>query len=171
MFYHGVITTCNGFRYSMGAAILDKDNPAKLLYRTREYLLAPAAPYELAGDVPNVVFPCAALQDGERVAVYYGAAEYGRWGLPLAISARFWSSRSAQVFCKHQAVGRRLVLLKKKKNVCRNCLILSEISLQRYCMLFAVILQSRCSATAKPLQRHCKADAALLQSCCSATAK
>ena len=75
MFYHGVITTCNGFRYSMGAAILDKDNPAKLLYRTREYLLAPAAPYELQGDVPNVVFPCAALQDGERVAVYYGAAD------------------------------------------------------------------------------------------------
>lgn len=59
----------------MGAAILDKDNPAKLLYRTREYLLAPAAPYELQGDVPNVVFPCAALQDGERVAVYYGAAD------------------------------------------------------------------------------------------------
>ena len=75
MFYHGVITTCNGFRYSMGAAILDRDNPAKLLYRTREYLLAPAAPYELAGDVPNVVFPCAALQDGERVSVYYGAAD------------------------------------------------------------------------------------------------
>ena len=75
MFYHGVITTCNGFRYSMGAAILDKDNTAKLLYRTREYLLAPAAPYELQGDVPNVVFPCAALQDGERVAVYYGAAD------------------------------------------------------------------------------------------------
>ena len=34
MFYHGVITTCNGFRYSMGAAILDKDNPDKVLYRT-----------------------------------------------------------------------------------------------------------------------------------------
>ena len=75
MFYHGVITTCNGFRYSMGAAILDKDHPEKVLYRTRDYLLAPAAPYELQGDVPNVVFPCAALQDGERVAVYYGAAD------------------------------------------------------------------------------------------------
>jgi len=75
MFYHGVITTCCGYRYSMGAAILDKDNPEKVLYRTRDYLLAPAAPYELAGDVPNVVFPCAALQDGERVAVYYGAAD------------------------------------------------------------------------------------------------
>ena len=59
----------------MGAVILDKDNPEKVLYRTRPYLLAPAAPYELQGDVPNVVFPCAALQDGERVAVYYGAAD------------------------------------------------------------------------------------------------
>ena len=75
LFYHGVITTCNGFRYAMGAAILDKNHPEKVLYRTREYLLGPAAPYELQGDVPNVVFPCAALQDGERVAVYYGAAD------------------------------------------------------------------------------------------------
>ncbi len=75
MFYHGVIRTCNGYRYSLGAAILDKDDPSKVLYRTRDYLLAPAAPYELVGDVPNVVFPCAALTDGRRVAVYYGAAD------------------------------------------------------------------------------------------------
>ena len=75
MFYHGVINTCNGFRYSMGAAILDEKNPEKVLYRTKPYLLAPAAPYELAGDVPNVVFPCASLCDGEKVAVYYGAAD------------------------------------------------------------------------------------------------
>ncbi len=46
-----------------------------MLYRTRPYLLAPAAPYELQGDVPNVVFPCASLQDGDKVAVYYGAAD------------------------------------------------------------------------------------------------
>ena len=39
------------------------------------YLLAPAVPYELMGDVPNVVFPCAALCDDEKVAVYYGAAD------------------------------------------------------------------------------------------------
>ena len=59
----------------MGAAILDKDNPTKVLYRTRPYLLAPAASYELQGDVPNVVFPCAALNQGDKVAVYYGAAD------------------------------------------------------------------------------------------------
>lgn len=75
MFYHGVIRTCNGYRYSMGAALLDSDDPSKVMWRTRDYLLAPAAPYELVGDVPNVVFPCAALTDGNRVAVYYGAAD------------------------------------------------------------------------------------------------
>jgi beta-1,4-mannooligosaccharide/beta-1,4-mannosyl-N-acetylglucosamine phosphorylase len=75
MFYHGVINTCNGFRYSMGAALLDRDNPEKVLYRTKPYLLAPAVSYELTGDVPNVVFPCAALNEGNKVAVYYGAAD------------------------------------------------------------------------------------------------
>ena len=76
IFYHGVITTCNGFRYSLGAAILDTNKPDKVLYRSKEYLLAPSADYELKGDVPNVVFPCAALVDEKgRVAVYYGAAD------------------------------------------------------------------------------------------------
>lgn len=75
MFYHGVINTCNGFRYSMGAAILEKEQPEKVRYRTQPYLLAPAAPYELAGDVPSVVFPCASLIQDNKVAVYYGAAD------------------------------------------------------------------------------------------------
>jgi beta-1,4-mannooligosaccharide/beta-1,4-mannosyl-N-acetylglucosamine phosphorylase len=76
LLYHGVINTCNGFRYSMGAAILDKDNPNRVLYRTRPYLLAPAEQYELTGDVPNVIFPCASLIDKEgRIAIYYGAAD------------------------------------------------------------------------------------------------
>ena len=75
MIYHGVINTCNGFRYSMGAALLDKDSPDKVLYRTQDYLLAPAELYELTGDVPNVLFPCAALTEGDKIAVYYGAAD------------------------------------------------------------------------------------------------
>ena len=76
LFYHGVITTCNGFRYSMGAALLDLHHPEKVLCRTKPYLLAPAESYELTGDVPNVVFPCAALMDeAGRIAIYYGAAD------------------------------------------------------------------------------------------------
>lgn len=77
LFYHGVSGTCNGFVYSMGAAILDKDNPSKVLYRTRDYLLTPEKEYETTGFVPNVAFPCATLHDAEtgRIAIYYGAAD------------------------------------------------------------------------------------------------
>lgn len=59
----------------MGAALLDLNQPDKVLYRSKPYLLAPAELYELTGDVPNVLFPCAALHDTDKVAVYYGAAD------------------------------------------------------------------------------------------------
>ena len=77
LFYHGVITSCNGFTYSMGAAILDRDEPWKVLHRADSYLLAPHELYECVGDVPNVVFPCATLADAAtgRIAIYYGAAD------------------------------------------------------------------------------------------------
>lgn len=77
LFYHGVLTSCNGFVYSMGAAILDIDQPWKALYVTAPYLMAPHMPYEMVGDVPNVIFPCAALTDSDtgRVAIYYGGAD------------------------------------------------------------------------------------------------
>ncbi len=77
MFYHGVINTCNGFRYSIGAAILDEKEPDKVKYRSQPYLLAPAELYELTGDVPNVMFPCAALhsEKEDKLALYYGAAD------------------------------------------------------------------------------------------------
>lgn len=75
MFYHGVINTCRGYRYSMGAALLDLNDPSKVLYRSKDYLLAPAEIYELTGDVPDVVFPCASLVEGDKVTVYYGAAD------------------------------------------------------------------------------------------------
>ena len=76
-FYHGVITSCNGFTYSMGAAILDINEPWKVLHRADSFLLAPHESYETTGDVPNVVFPCAALADADtgRIAIYYGAAD------------------------------------------------------------------------------------------------
>ena len=77
LIYHGVLTSCNGFVYSMGAALLDLDQPWKVIYRSAPYLLSPQALYENVGDVPNVVFPCAALVDAPtgRVAIYYGAAD------------------------------------------------------------------------------------------------
>ena len=77
LFYHGVSFTCNGFVYSFGAAILDINDPGKVLYRSRDYLLTPEKPYETTGFVPNVAFPCANLFDAPtgRIAIYYGAAD------------------------------------------------------------------------------------------------
>ena len=76
LIYHGVTQTCNGYVYSIGGAILDKENPAKVLYRCKNYLLTPSAPYEHIGQVPNVAFPCSALCDKDgKVAIYYGAAD------------------------------------------------------------------------------------------------
>jgi beta-1,4-mannooligosaccharide/beta-1,4-mannosyl-N-acetylglucosamine phosphorylase len=77
LIYHGVMDTCNGFVYSMGAALLDPDQPWKVRYRTNQHILTPEAEYEVYGHVPNVVFPCAALTDCEsgHLAVYYGAAD------------------------------------------------------------------------------------------------
>jgi beta-1,4-mannooligosaccharide/beta-1,4-mannosyl-N-acetylglucosamine phosphorylase len=77
MIYHGVMDTCNGFVYSMGAALLDLEEPWRVLYRTNKHLLTPDAEYEVSGHVPNVVFPCAALHDEATgsLAIYYGAAD------------------------------------------------------------------------------------------------
>lgn len=77
LIYHGVSGPCNGFVYSMGAALLDLDDPSRVLHRTRDYLLTPEEPYETVGFVPNVAFPCATLQDAAsgRIAIYYGAAD------------------------------------------------------------------------------------------------
>jgi len=77
IFYHGVLTSCNGFVYSFGAALLDLDQPWKVIRRGGSYLLSPQTYYECVGDVPNVVFPCAALFDEPtgRIAIYYGGAD------------------------------------------------------------------------------------------------
>jgi beta-1,4-mannooligosaccharide/beta-1,4-mannosyl-N-acetylglucosamine phosphorylase len=77
LIYHGVVQTCSGYVYSMGAAILDAQNPAIVRRRCRNYILTPELWYEERGFVPNVVFPCAALCDAAtgRIAIYYGAAD------------------------------------------------------------------------------------------------
>jgi len=77
LIYHGVSGTCNGFVYSFGAALLDKNEPSKVLYRTKNYLLTPEKEYETVGFVPNVAFPCATLHDSDtgKIAIYYGAAD------------------------------------------------------------------------------------------------
>jgi beta-1,4-mannooligosaccharide/beta-1,4-mannosyl-N-acetylglucosamine phosphorylase len=75
LIYHGVWTSCNGYLYYAGGALLDLEQPWKVLYRTRDYLLAPTEIYERVGDVPNVVFPSAAVVEGDNLRLYYGCAD------------------------------------------------------------------------------------------------
>ena len=77
IFYHGVCNTCNGYVYSIGAAILDINEPSKVLHRCEDYVLTPEEWYEERGFVQNVCFPCATLHDSEtgRIALYYGCAD------------------------------------------------------------------------------------------------
>ena len=63
--------------FAFGSALLDLDQPWKVLARSGQYLISPREYYELVGDVPSVTFPCAALHDPAtgRIAVYYGCAD------------------------------------------------------------------------------------------------
>ena len=68
---HGVGTVRN---YCMGAALLDKDDPSKVLARTPRPLLAPS-PDERDGYVPNVVYSCGALVHDRQLLLPYGVAD------------------------------------------------------------------------------------------------
>jgi predicted GH43/DUF377 family glycosyl hydrolase len=61
--------------YFAGAILLDPDDPAKVLRRTRDPFFRPEAEFEVAGFVPNVVFPTGLVQEGETFLLYYGAAD------------------------------------------------------------------------------------------------
>lgn len=75
--YHGVKVTAAGAIYRLGLALLDRDDPTKLLLRSSEWVFGPTEPYEQNGDVPNVVFPCGWVvePDGDTIRMYYGAAD------------------------------------------------------------------------------------------------
>jgi len=75
--YHGVRATVAGALYRVGLALLDLDDPARVLRRCDEWVLGPAESYELMGDVPGVVFPCGLVHDPgtDQLRLYYGAAD------------------------------------------------------------------------------------------------
>ena len=75
LIYHGVKGVAGGPIYRMGAALLDQEEPHKLLNRTRRWLIGPEEPYERSGDGPNVVFSCGCILRGEELWLYYGAAD------------------------------------------------------------------------------------------------
>ena len=61
--------------FGIEALLLDRDDPTKIIGRTKGPLLAPEESYELAGYVPNIVFPSGAYIENDTLFIYYGAAD------------------------------------------------------------------------------------------------
>ncbi|MFC1780737.1 glycosidase [Planctomycetota bacterium] len=73
--YHGVRATASGSIYRLGLALLDINDPVKVLRRTNEWIFGPKTHYEREGDVDDVVFPCGWVKKENKVLIYYGAAD------------------------------------------------------------------------------------------------
>ena len=75
--YHGVRVTAGGCLYRLGLALLDLEDPCRVLRRSDEWVFAPEMPYERQGDVGGVVFPCGWILDkpSGTIRLYYGGAD------------------------------------------------------------------------------------------------
>lgn len=71
LFTHGVGAMR---KYALGCALLDRDDPSKIIGRVREPVLT-AVEADRAGYVPNVVYTCGALKVGERLLMPYGISD------------------------------------------------------------------------------------------------
>ena len=70
--YHGVD---QDDRYCLGAVLLDRDRPWRVLARSETPILEPQASYETEGFYGQVVFTCGVLLNGSTCRIYYGAAD------------------------------------------------------------------------------------------------
>jgi predicted GH43/DUF377 family glycosyl hydrolase len=66
---------CDGYRYKIGAMLLDLKDPTKVIARSRKPILEPMARYENEGWKAGVVYPCGAAIINDRLFVYYGGAD------------------------------------------------------------------------------------------------
>lgn len=73
--YHGVKNTAGGCIYRLGLALLEIDNPCRVIARADEWVFSPRENYEVFGDVDKVVFPCGWTLEKDEIKLYYGGAD------------------------------------------------------------------------------------------------
>jgi beta-1,2-mannobiose phosphorylase / 1,2-beta-oligomannan phosphorylase len=76
LIYHAVEISNNKNTYHACAALLDLDDPTKLISRLSYPLFSPITCWEQKGVVSNVVFPTGAIVKGDLLHIYYGAADH-----------------------------------------------------------------------------------------------
>lgn len=62
-------------QYCLGALLLDKNDPRKILARSKKPIMFPTYPYEKAGFFGDVVFACGGLLENNNLTIYYGASD------------------------------------------------------------------------------------------------
>lgn len=76
---HGWLLIYHGYGkehiYRHGVALLDLDDPTKVINRPKAHIMEPVETWEIRGDVPNVVFSCTNLVVGDTVRMYYAGAD------------------------------------------------------------------------------------------------
>ena len=88
LIYHGAEETSKGLVYSAcAAALMDLENPVKVIARLPYPLFTPEYNWEIHGDVNNVVFPTGAAVFGDTLYIYYGAADKRIACASLSLSA------------------------------------------------------------------------------------
>tara|TARA_R110001583_G_scaffold1435_4_gene11411 strand:+ start:228 stop:1265 length:1038 start_codon:yes stop_codon:yes gene_type:complete len=75
LIYHGVCETTIGKTYHAAAALLDINDPKKVISRLDYPLFSPTEKWELQGVVNHVVFPTGTALFGDDLYIYYGAAD------------------------------------------------------------------------------------------------
>ncbi len=75
LIFHGVMHEDNGWLYRVGAALLDLEDPSKLLAKVPTWVLGPTEPYEMRGAQPGVIFPTGTTVSDGVISMYYGAAD------------------------------------------------------------------------------------------------
>ena len=80
--YHGAD---ENNKYCLGAAILDAEKPWIVKGRTKKPFLKPELPCEKDGFFSNVVFSCGGVEAGDKLKIYYGAADKYICGCEISI--------------------------------------------------------------------------------------
>ncbi|HPB01204.1 MAG TPA: glycosidase [Candidatus Marinimicrobia bacterium] len=72
LFYHAV-DKMNTYR--LGVALLDYENPRRIIARHSRPVIEPELPWEINGFVPNVIFSCATVENDDKYVVIYAGAD------------------------------------------------------------------------------------------------
>ena len=73
--YYGVRRTTSKLSYRLGLALLDLEDPRKVLHRSAGWIFGPRELYERAGDLNDVVYPCGWIVVDDELRIYYGSAD------------------------------------------------------------------------------------------------